>query len=165
MTERAVRKDLHAIHVFLTFAQHSDRHEHHRALRDSSRLALLNLTRSVTSFQKRLSTSKRLLIALSTADVPRLDQHNVLISTALRRGCGVNYIIDKLGKAAAGLYHVKGWKTDKDAADLAQLVSDIGGPLLLTALHKAGHLPCVNWVKSHQKSPRLMPFHGEWQAE
>eukprot|EP00798_Chlamydomonas_sp_ICE-L_P030064 gene30064-35033_t len=61
-----------------------------------------------------------------------------LLQAALRQGRGPNFIIEQVSKAARGVHHAKGWKSDPDSIDLAFLVMKIGGPLLLTAVLERG---------------------------
>ena len=46
--------------------------------------------------------------------------------------------------------------------NLAYLILKVGGPMLLTAVHKAGYLPSVNCVYAHLKGelPTMQPFFG-----
>lgn len=48
-----------------------------------------------------------------------------------------------------GVYRVKGWSDDPENLDLAYLALKVGGPVLLSAMHKAGMLPSVSWVQQH----------------
>eukprot|EP00798_Chlamydomonas_sp_ICE-L_P026719 gene26719-4289_t len=119
---------------------------------------LLNLHKVASRGRSRIETFDRLIVALSDKNVPRLRQ---LVQVALRQGRGPNFIIEQVSKAAQGVYHAKGWKDDPDAIDLAFLVLKIGGPLLLTAVHKATqNLPCVNWVKANGSPPKFAPYYG-----
>ena len=61
-------------------------------------------------------------------------------------------------RAALGLYHAKGYTAK--GHDLAFLILKVGGPMLLTAVHKAGYLPSINCVYAHLKGelPILQPF-------
>eukprot|EP00798_Chlamydomonas_sp_ICE-L_P005309 gene5309-18554_t len=135
-----------------------DKLQHKRNGEDKPRLFQLNLHRVACRGRSRIETFDRLIVALSDKNVPRLRQ---LVQVALRQGRDPNFIIEQVSKAAQGVYHAKGWKDDPDAIDLAFLVLKIGGPLLLTAVHKATqNLPCVSWVKANGSPPKFAPYYG-----
>ena len=131
---------------------------------------------------------ERMLIALGELDVPRVRQ---LVAVALRAGRGIGYITDQLHRAASHLYHVKGYtEGDFDLSYLILkvgthaiiglalcdhlnltigyqtpiaicLLIQVGGPMLLTAIHKAsGYLPSVGCVYANMRGevPALLPF-------
>eukprot|EP00798_Chlamydomonas_sp_ICE-L_P004754 gene4754-34504_t len=144
--------------IFLTPSQMLDKLQHKRNGEDKLLLFHLNLHRVASRGRSRIETFDRLIVALSDKNVPRLRQ---LVQVALRQGRGPNFIIEQVSKAAQGVYHAKGWKDDPDAIDLAFLVLKIGGPLLLTAVHKATqNLPCVSWVKANGSPPKFAPYYG-----
>lgn len=108
MIARASRTDLHlagAGNQHITHTQSSARHRHHRSQRDTANCAVLNTARSVATFQTRTSDHKRLMLAISTSDAPRVHH---LVRTAVKRGRSVNYIVDMLGQDAAGTYRARG---------------------------------------------------------
>ena len=63
-------------------------------------------------------------------------------------------------RAALGLYHAKGYTAK--GHDLAFLILKVGGPMLLTAIHKAGYLPNIKFLHTHLEGelPPLQPFFG-----
>jgi hypothetical protein len=74
------------------------------ACRDKLRLDLLNARRKVACLYRTASMNKRLLIALSQNDVPRLRQ---LLKFCLKQGRSVSAIMEKLAQAVEGCYKPK----------------------------------------------------------
>ena len=147
----------HLNNVFLTYSQFQQRYENHADHRSERNMIMLNLGRKVHAAQLHMADYDRMFMALADADVMRVRD---LIATARRQNRSIAYITDLLYKAANGLYHAKGY-TEKDG-DLAYLILKVGGPMLLTAVHKAGYLPSVKWVYKHleKEPPALRPFLG-----
>ncbi len=81
---------------YLTYSQLERRQQHKRAQRDSDRLKLLELARSVGRLNSSLELHKRFELAVAEGNVPRLQQ---LVRTARRNGLGLARIIERLGAA------------------------------------------------------------------
>lgn len=101
-----------------------------------------------------LTLQKRLVQLLSTNDVPKLRQ---LIAVALRNGCSVSRLLDRLAGAIIGAYKPKGDYVRKDY-DLATLTMRLGGGKLLFALAKPLGLPSEgDWFRHHfHKIPKIV---------
>ena len=110
--------------------------------------------RKVHAAQLHMTDYDRMFMALADADVMQVRD---LIATARRQNRSIAYINHLLYKAAN---HAKGY-TEKDG-DLAYLILKVGGPMLITAVHKAGYLTSVKWVYNHleKEPPALKPFLG-----
>ncbi|KXZ43135.1 hypothetical protein GPECTOR_101g36 [Gonium pectorale] len=65
-----------------------------------------------------------------------------------------------MGQAVEGSYHSKGYKRDGDLVDMAYLILHVGGPMLLSAMHKAGVMPSVSWVLHQGQAPKMRNFFG-----
>jgi hypothetical protein len=112
----------------------------------------------VQRLSRAVSLQRRLTHLLQTNDVPKLRQ---ILSTALRHGCSVSRLLDRLTDAINGAYRVKGDYTDKDY-DLATLIMRLGGGKLLFALAKAVGLPSESDWYRHKlcKIPKILPSPG-----
>ena len=95
---------------------------------------------------------------LETDDIPKLRQ---TIAVALRNGCSVTVILDRLQRAVAGTYRPRGGNTDQDF-DLTTLCIRLGGPKLLFALQGPLGLPSRSeWFRtSFSKIPQLTACPG-----
>ncbi|KIJ08705.1 hypothetical protein PAXINDRAFT_32050, partial [Paxillus involutus ATCC 200175] len=94
------------------------------------KLKILSLTRKLSTMIRRLTDSKRLIMAISSCEYPRVSQ---LIGVALRHGASWQAVIGMIQSAVEKLSHSRGYAT-RDF-ELARLVNVIGGPKLLYALH------------------------------
>ncbi|GFR53237.1 hypothetical protein Agub_g15992, partial [Astrephomene gubernaculifera] len=144
-----------ANYTYLTHSQVVARAQHHRGLRDDVRLQHFNDERHCAAITRQLGNHKRFLLAVSEGNIPRL---HALVRTALRHGNGLNAIMAKIGESLEGTYSAKGYQNEPDAVDMACLVLHIGGPLLLSAMHKANLLPSVSWVLHQHKAPKMRGF-------
>lgn len=91
-------------HSRLTHAQLSARSDRHKASRDLERLDGLDTARRLANAASQLATHKRLLLAISQHDIPRLHQ---LIAVQLRQGRSIASILAKVAEAVGGDYKAK----------------------------------------------------------
>lgn len=105
---------------------------------------------------RRLNDYKRLVMAISTNDVKQVQQ---IVRLALRQRVGVNEIIDRIGKAAKGVYHARRGYTAFDF-DLALLMKRLAGRKGLYALSHAIGLPSMTTVRRRTKPPVVLPSSG-----
>ena len=158
IVSRATSCSHHTNHCFLTFSQLEDRFRLMREERTALWFQKNNVTRKVQHLLRTLDIYKKLVLSLRQNDVPRLRQ---LISTALKNGRSVNYIVDKVSQAVDGVYHAKGF-TDDDI-DLAFLVMRIGGPRLLHTMHVVFGFPSASTLYKHG-IPRFLVSPGEFEV-
>jgi hypothetical protein len=95
----------------------------------TSWLDLQNALRKVQRLTKAVSLHKRLLTLLEKNDVPKLRQ---TISVALRNGCSVSRLIDRISDVISKKYKPRG-DYSKDDYDLVTLIIRLGGTKLLFA--------------------------------
>ncbi|KAG8727096.1 hypothetical protein FRC10_006452, partial [Ceratobasidium sp. 414] len=119
------------------------------------RLKGIELNRKAQRLLGKLNDHKQLLVALSNADDVAVSR---LVRTALRQGCGVVAIVDRIGKAQQGLYNCRSYT--KKSVDMALLVLRLGGPRLLFALSKAFNIPSLKVVYRHAARAYLRPSIG-----
>ena len=95
---------------------------------------------------------------LQTHDIPKLRQ---TIAVALRNGCSVTVLMDRLMRAVAGTYRPRGGNTDQDF-DLTTLCIRLGGPKLLFALQGPLGLPSRSeWFRqAFSKIPQITACPG-----
>jgi hypothetical protein len=91
-------------HHYLTHHQLAKRSNDHRQQRDTQRLACLTSQRNLLTLSRRLDDHKRLLLALSQQQAPRVHQ---LVAVCLRQGDSVPVIMDKLAIAVQGHFNPK----------------------------------------------------------
>ena len=133
-------KEQGAIHtktnnIFLTHSQLSDKCKSLRKERNLMQLELRHKTKRVERLNSVLGLHKRFLVLLSQNDVLRVKE---LVAVALKNNRSINYIVDKVLDAVAGIYRARPSEKDKD---LAFVVLKLGGPSLLNILYKANKLP------------------------
>ena len=117
IVRRANSSSVYTNHYFLTFTQLEECFGLMKEEQTALWFQKLNATRRVHNLLKSLNIYKKLVLSLSQNDVPRLYQ---LLSTALKNGRSINYIVDKVSQAVDGVYHAKGF--NEDDIDLAFLV-------------------------------------------
>lgn len=80
------------------------------------------MSRQLATFARKMGDFERLIIAIATNDVPRI---NVLLSTAIRNGASINTITAQIIEAVQGLRSTKGFT--KFENDLSLLIYRLGG--------------------------------------
>ncbi|KAG8695139.1 hypothetical protein FRC08_008010 [Ceratobasidium sp. 394] len=119
------------------------------------RLKGIELNRNARRLVGKLNDHKQLLVALSNGDDDAVAR---LVRTALRQGCGVLAIVDRIEKAQQGLYHCRSYT--KKLYDIALVVLRLGGPRLLFILSRALKIPSLNVVYEHAEQAYLRPSIG-----
>ena len=114
-----------------------------------------NALRKISSLTKQVSLLKRLVALLEKHDVPKLRQ---VLAVALRNGCSMGVVIDRIQQVIAGTYRPRGDNTDEQF-DQVTLIIRLGGPKLLFALQGPLGLPSKSeWYRQHfAKIPQLVP--------
>ncbi|RDB24483.1 hypothetical protein Hypma_008516 [Hypsizygus marmoreus] len=164
---QATKKDVDRLS---TLARHAEPHTNHKYLnheqlrmlledKDKSlnewKLKALSLGRKCVSFLRKLGDHSRFLMAISTGDIPRLNQ---LVKQGLKDGAGISAIIRKVESALAGAYHARGYgETD---LDIALMVLRLGGRRLLYALNHKFSVPSLRALRRARVMTRLMPSIG-----
>ena len=101
------------------------------------RLRVLTAGRKIAGLCRALSLHKRLLSAIVANDIPKLRQ---TCSIALRQGCSIAKLLDRVSRVIAGSYVPRGGYSDRDY-DICTLVMRLGGPKLMFAVQHALGLP------------------------
>jgi hypothetical protein len=113
------------------------------------RLEALNDARQIVNLQRSLDEHKRLLQAIADSELPRVHQ---LIRVGIDHGDSARAISKRVAKAATEFTRMESTSDDKD---LALLTLRIGGPFLLYAHQRAGHLPGTTTARGHSSSALL----------
>mmetsp|Transcript_1086 Transcript_1086/g.3694 ORF Transcript_1086/g.3694 Transcript_1086/m.3694 type:complete len:167 (+) Transcript_1086:572-1072(+) len=95
-----------------------------------AKLLVLSQDRRLSVLNRRIESSKRLILLISENKIPRV---HALVARQLRRGASTDGIIKQVQKAINGSYMATG-NRDEDELDKARLVMLIA-PRLLTMLH------------------------------
>ncbi|KAM5529996.1 hypothetical protein V8D89_010026 [Ganoderma adspersum] len=145
----------HTNHAYLT-------HEQLRELlrdRDQTlqrwKLKSLNLLRKCATALQKLDDYHRFVMAVATADVPRLNQ---LVSRGMKEKAGIGKIISRIEDALNGAYQARGY--DSDDHDMALLVLRLGGRKLLYAMSQYIALPSLRSLRRATTFTNLMPSLG-----
>ncbi|KAG8684104.1 hypothetical protein FRC08_013877 [Ceratobasidium sp. 394] len=112
------------------------------------RLKGLESDRRTKRLLGKLTVHKQLMLALTESDGISVAR---LVRVALRQGCSVTAIVDRLAKAQQGLYHCQSYS--KKELDVSLLVLHLGGPRLLYAVAEAVDLPGEH--TAHRRAERL----------
>lgn len=131
----------------------------HRAARREVTLARLNDIRKIKIQGKALGEFKRLLVALSTSNVPRLQQ---LIHVALKNGSSPRSITSRLADAANQLYKVHSYSDSE--LDLGILAWRLGGARLVSALQAEMGLCSLSTLKRISKKVSFKPSHSSLET-
>ena len=121
--------------VFLSHTQLNEKCNTLRKEKNLLQLDLLHKSKRVERLNSVLGLHKRFMVLLSQNNVLRVKE---LVAIALQHNRSINYIVDKVLDAIAGIYRAR--PSDKDK-DLAFVVLKLGGPSLLNILCKANKLP------------------------
>jgi hypothetical protein len=120
-----------------------------------------NLSRSRATAQFCIDKHKRLLVLMSSKDVPGL-RH--LIAQLLKRDASPKLIITQLERAIWGEFTPRG-EFNESNLDMAFLAKALGGPRLLYALTKSHSLPSARSVFRNCRVPTLQPSLSKPTAE
>ena len=95
---------------------------------------------------------KQMLMALSTQQIPRIDQ---VLCVAFNHGKGIHSILELIKKAAEGTYHLKGFDEEDDLQAL--LFLRLGGSRVADIAHRIFGTPSVSVVRTHTTIPQIHP--------
>ena len=98
---------------------------------EKTRSSAITTAKVLSHAQAKVSLHGTMMELLSEGDVPRLKQ---LVSTNLRQGRSLDYILSQIRAAMSGLYNPKGYK--RSDHELGLLALRLGGRGLLFALSK-----------------------------
>lgn len=121
----------------------------------------LNMARKIGTQARDLDDHTRLMAAIASGDVRRVDR---LMKVALNAKCGVRAILDRCGKAAAGVYSVKSFDERDYQRSLLNL--RLGGARLAGISHKADGTPSLTTLRAHSTTPRIpqvIPSVPKWR--
>jgi hypothetical protein len=119
------------------------------------RLHGLNQAKKLLSKATALSDQKRLLMAIASGKVNRVDR---LLSLGLRQKKGVRGILASYLAAAEG--HYKPQSFTEEEAMKALLIWKLAGNRVANINHRANAAPSVSYLRSFSRVPPLIPSHG-----
>ena len=141
--------------MYLTPAQTHDALK--RKTEENNRLKLnsLNLLKTIGVRNRNLAGWKRLSIAISQENIPRIRS---LLAANHRAGASVFKILEDVDRAARRAYSPKGY----DVADyeLAFLMYKIGGRATANIAHRALGTPSIDTAKRHVSTSPIIPSPG-----
>ncbi|KAF6752442.1 hypothetical protein DFP72DRAFT_1047213 [Ephemerocybe angulata] len=120
------------------------------------RFRALNNARTILRNSVALSNMNRLIVAIGTEDVARVDQ---VIKVGLRQKKGMVGILEQVMAAARGVYKVRSF-TDEER-EVATLLWRIGGDRVGHILHRALGLPGVSTLRNGSARIPLTPSAGK----
>lgn len=121
-----------------------------------NQLQIWNRDRQIQRLQKKLDDNKRILMLIAKQDIPGLRR---LVAVMLKQGQSSIAILNRLTSAIQGKKLARSGFNQRDY-DKAFLVKALGGPTLLTALHRAEGYPALSTVQKHRPVARLLPCLG-----
>ncbi|KAK7006881.1 hypothetical protein R3P38DRAFT_3213632 [Favolaschia claudopus] len=152
---RAQSAPAHTPYQYLTHNQLTDALREVTAQKNTQRLTILNMARKVSRTTARMSDHKRLLMAMSTCDIPRL---NMLIRVGIKQRAGPNELIKRIAGAVSTLnptgYRTRSY-TDTDKKFM-RCMKHLAGRKGVYALSKALGLPSMSTIRA-SKPLRLLP--------
>jgi hypothetical protein len=120
------------------------------------RLRGLNQARKLLSKATALTLRKRLLMAIASGKVNRVDQ---LIDIALRQKKGVRAILAAYRAAGEGVYKPKSFTEEEDMKAL--LMWKLSGNRVAEINHRANDGPSVSYLRAHSTVPTLIHSPGQ----
>jgi hypothetical protein len=123
---------------------------------DFYRLQGLNQARKLLSKTISLSDQKRLLMAIASGKVNRVDR---LISIDLQQKKGARGLLTSYLDAGNGVYHPKGFTEEEDMN--AMLIWKLSGNRVAQINHKANGAPSVSYLRTRSTVPPLNPSHAQ----
>ncbi|KAF6757726.1 hypothetical protein DFP72DRAFT_808703 [Ephemerocybe angulata] len=116
----------------------------------------LNNARALTRKSNTLSQTNRLIVAIGTENIARVDQ---VIAVALRKKRGIVGILEQVAAAARGAYRVRSF-TEQEWL-LSKLLWRIGGDRVGHIAHRALGLPSVSTVRNGSARIPITPSAGK----
>ncbi|KAF8173473.1 hypothetical protein BJ912DRAFT_1024864 [Pholiota molesta] len=120
------------------------------------RLRGLNQARKLLGKVAALSDQKRLLMAISSGEVKRVDR---VISIALQQKKGVRGILASVTAAAQGYYQPKSYTEEEDMRAL--LIWKLSGNRVAEINHRSQGAPSVTYLRTRSIVPPLIPSPGQ----
>jgi hypothetical protein len=119
---------------------------------DFYRLRGLNQARKLLSRTTTLSDQKRLLMAIASGKVNRVDR---LISIGLAQKKGVRGLLEAYTDAGAGVYQPKNYTEEEDLKNI--LIWRLSGNRVAQINHRANGAPSVTYLRTRSTVPPLIP--------
>lgn len=120
------------------------------------RLRGLNQARKLLAKATALSDQKRLLMAIASGKVCRVDR---LISIGLRQKTGPRGLLASYMAAAEGYYNPKSFTEEEDMKAL--LLWKLGGNRVAEINHRANDAPSVSYLRTRSTVPAIVPSHEQ----
>ncbi|KAF8967518.1 hypothetical protein BDZ97DRAFT_1903384 [Flammula alnicola] len=120
------------------------------------RLRGLNQAKKLLGKAAALSEQKRLLMAISSGDVHRVDR---VISIGLRQKKGARGLLASVMAAAQGFYRPKSFTEEEDMR--AILIWRLSGNRVAEINHRSQHAPSVSYLRSRSTIPPIVPSPGK----
>jgi hypothetical protein len=149
----------------LAFAYHSFRglieilHRKNRQI-EFYRLRGLNQARRLLSRTTALSDQKRLLMAIASGKVNRVDR---LIAIGLGQKKGVRGLLEAYLEAATGVYKPKSFTEEEDMKNI--LIWRLSGNRVAHINHRANGAQSVSYLRRRSTVPLLIPSHAQPTVE
>jgi hypothetical protein len=120
------------------------------------RLRGLNQAKKLLSKATALSDQKRLLMAIASGKVNRVDR---LLSLGLRQKRGVRGLLASYLAAAEG--HYKPQSFTEEESMKALLIWKLAGNRVADINHRANAAPSISYLRNFSRVPPLIPSHGQ----
>ena len=120
-----------------------------------SELRGLNQAKKLLSKATVLSDQKRLLMAIASGNVNRVDR---ILSIGLHQNKGVRGLLASYVAAAEGHYHPKSFTEEEDMK--GSLLWKLGGTRVAQINHRANGTPSVSYLRTRSIVPHIVPSHN-----
>ncbi|KAF8964489.1 hypothetical protein BDZ97DRAFT_1660101, partial [Flammula alnicola] len=120
------------------------------------RLRGLNQAKKLLGKAAALSEQKRLLMAISSGEVHRVDR---VISIGLRQKKGARGLLASVMAAAQGFYRPKSFTEEEDMR--AILIWRLSGNRVAEINHRSQHAPSVSYLRTRSTVPPIVPSPGK----
>jgi hypothetical protein len=149
----------------ISFAYHGFRgliemlHRKNRQI-EFHRLRGLNQARKLLSRTTALSDQKRLLMAVASGKVARVDR---VVAIGLAQKKGIRGILEAYLKAGAGVYQPRGYTEKEDMKNI--LIWRLSGNRVAQINHRANGAQSVTYLRSRSTVPKLIPSQAQPSIE
>ena len=137
--------------AYLSSAQMFSSLERKNEIINNLKLKSLSISRMLGVRNRRIEGWKRLAIAVSTENIPRIKS---LMAVAQRAGASVFSILERIKQAAQRTYSSKSY--DEADYQLSYLIYKIGGRSAANIAHKALGIPSIDTSKEHVNTMPLI---------
>lgn len=107
--------------------------------------------RKLVGLEGALDDAKRILFAVSSRKVPRM---NVALENTFARKMSLHGMLDLINRAAAGTYHPKSYDEEDDARGMLMLI--LGGGRVADIAHRAYGSPSASSLRRHDTTPPIL---------